>query len=559
MTAQARHLHTYFLFPFSIDKEAVKLAHPEIWSRKRRWLEGLDEWLANHSPLEQGGKCCLGSWTRDAYTTFDSDSQAYQDMIFFHPFMRRVFFDIRSDVPSEEALFRCYSLPNPHNSSLWYEAKDFSGAGMKIEVTDLRLFLFANGIGILSLGVEARNLPISRALWINEIFRKIYPSSAEQVRDGRMPLSLSLTYERGGIHSVIAEHDFSQAKMSGVLPPLSSTLTALLYFADYSSEEFEPVFDARMVVYSYLEVDKSSVPEDFADSEAYQVLIGRFLFVDRDGSTHRYSPQFVRRALENQLYTRWANEGTYYGFTSYSCVAITLIDHDSNPSDDRRRNIVHKMFDTRYYLMSLVALFYRATLLDFAERTALVSKRLYLDQWDGELDIEDLRIADGLEAEFLHFSNHWYFTEVANRDEGIEHFDMQCREYRTHSMFEEVAAELDRLNASLHNYYQFRNTEAVNRLGMLSMILGVGAVITGFFGMNFQLGDVSEAVLHSTPQNWLPWVAAIVATVISVGAILFGVFLVGMNWSDYRDTLMPNRWKAARVRKRLVKRGSREY
>ncbi|HMG01672.1 MAG TPA: DUF4231 domain-containing protein [Edaphobacter sp.] len=559
MTAQARHLHTYFLFPFSIDKEAVKLAHPEIWSRKRRWLEGLDEWLANHSPLEQGGKCCLGSWTRDAYTTFDSDSQAYQDMIFFHPFMRRVFFDIRSDVPSEEALFRCYSLPNPHNSSLWYEVKDFSGAGMKIEVTDLRLFLFANGIGILSLGVEARNLPISRALWINEIFRKIYPSSAEQVRDGRMPLSLSLTYERGGIHSVIAEHDFSQAKMSGVLPPLSSTLTALLYFADYSSEEFEPVFDARMVVYSYLEVDKSSVPEDFADSEAYQVLIGRFLFVDRDGLTHRYSPQFVRRALENQLYTRWANEGTYYGFTSYSCVAITLMDRDSDPSDDRRRNIVHKMFDTRYYLMSLVALFYRATLLDFAERTALVSKRLYLDQWDGELDIEDLRIADGLEAEFLHFSNHWYFTEVANRDEGIEHFDMQCREYRTHSMFEEVAAELDRLNASLHNYYQFRNTEAVNRLGMLSMILGVGAVITGFFGMNFQLGDVSEAVLHSTPQNWLPWVAAIVATVISVGAILFGVFLVGMNWSDYRDTLMPNRWKAARVRKRLVKRGAREY
>lgn len=91
------------------------------------------------------------------------------------------------------------------------------------------------------------------------------------------------------------------------------------------------------------------------------------------------------------------------------------------------------------------------------------------------------------------------------------------------------------------------------------MILGVGAVITGFFGMNFQLGDVSEAVLHSTPQNWFPWVAATVATVVSIGALLFGVFLVGMNWSDYRDTLMPNRWKAARVRKRLVKRGAREY
>jgi hypothetical protein len=87
---------------------------------------------------------------------------------------------------------------------------------------------------------------------------------------------------------------------------------------------------------------------------------------------------------------------------------------------------------------------------------------------------------------------------VANRDEEIEHFDIQCREYRSHSMFDEVAEELDRLNASLHNYYQFRNTEAVNRLGMLSMILGVGAVATGFFGMNFNLGDVSEGILHAT-------------------------------------------------------------
>jgi len=279
----------------------------------------------------------------------------------------------------------------------------------------------------------------------------------------------------------------------------------------------------------------------------------KLLLADRDGPEHSYDPQFVRRTLESQLYTRWAHQGTYNGFTSYSNIAITLTDRYTCPCEPRP-TIVHKMFDTRYYLMGLVALFYRATSLDFADRTALVSKRLYLEQWDGELDIEDLRIADGLEAEFLHFSNHWYFTEVANRDERIEHFDMQCREYRTRAMFEEVAAELDRLNASLHHYYPFRNTEAVNRLGMLSMILGLGAVVTGFFGMNFQLGDISEGHSSRRHAQLVPFAAAIVATLISLGAVLFGVFLVVMNWSDYRDTLMPNRWKAARVRKHLLKR-----
>lgn len=553
MTAQIQHLHTYFLFPFSIDKEAVKLAHPSIWPGKRRWLHGLDDWLATHVPAG-AGQSQLGSWRRDAYSGFDFDSQAYQDMIFFHPFMRRVFFDIHSEIPAEEALFRCYTLPNPRGSTLWYEVTDVCGTRVKVEITELRLFLFANGIGILSIAVEARDLSVERALWINEMVRKIYPSSGEQVRDGRMPLSLVLAYERNGVRSVIAEQEFSTAIISGVLPPLSNTITSLLYFADYASEEYEPVFDARMVVYSYLAVDKSSVPRGFLDSDDYQVLISRFLYVDRAGSSYRYHPDFVRRMLGEQLYTRWAHEGTYYGFTSYSSIAITLLDRVSSETMDRRSTIVHKAFDTRYYLMGLVALFYRATLLDFAERTALVSKHLYLDQWDGELNIEDLRIADSLEAEFLHFSNHWYFTEVANRDEGIEHFDMQCREYRIHSMFEEVAAELDRLNASLHNYYQFRNTEAVNRLGMLSMILGVGAVITGFFGMNFQLGDVSDRVLHAEPHNYLPWIASCMATLVSLGAILFGLFLVGMNWSDYRDTLLPNRWKAARVRKHLSKR-----
>ncbi len=136
----------------------MKLSHPDIWSGKRRWLHGLDEWLANHTPFPIGNGSGFGDWQRDAYKRFDSDSQAYQDMIFFHPFMRRVFFDIQSEVPADEALFRCYALPNPEGATLWYQANDFTGASRKVEITDLRLFLFANGIDILSIGVEAHDL-----------------------------------------------------------------------------------------------------------------------------------------------------------------------------------------------------------------------------------------------------------------------------------------------------------------------------------------------------------------------------------------------------------------
>ena len=62
------HLHTYFLFPFSVDKSAVAANHPEIWSRHDHWIDGLDEWIAAHdrrdsSPLA----CALGPWRRAAY------------------------------------------------------------------------------------------------------------------------------------------------------------------------------------------------------------------------------------------------------------------------------------------------------------------------------------------------------------------------------------------------------------------------------------------------------------------------------------------------------------
>jgi len=65
---------------------------------------------------------------------------------------------------------------------------------------------------------------------------------------------------------------------------------------------------------------------------------------------------------------------------------------------------------------------------------------------------------------------------------------LQCRLYRIPQMKQDIDREVEALGRSLQDHYQFRNTEAVNRVAMLSLILGVGAVVTGFFGMNFGRG-----------------------------------------------------------------------
>lgn len=539
------HLHTYFLFPFSIDKQAVLADHRELWARHPGWIDGLDEWIDIHPQARPSGLVeKVGSWRRSPYLRFDMDSAAYQDMVFFHPFVRRIFFDTAEACGGSgevEALLRCYTIAIPEGAKLHFDARDARGRSARLQVTDLRLFLFANGIGILSIGVESWRLPADQALWANEMMRKVYPSSGRQVREGRVPNYLAFILERDGVEQVVLEETFATGSMHGFLPPLARTITGLLYFADYARQEFEPVLDERMIVHTFVDIDEASAGADYIYSEAYQVLLSRLLYVDRWGERQRYEPEFIHREMRRQVYTRWAHEGTYYGFTSYSSITTAIGTRDRDEHLAREGFLIHRMFSTRYYLMTIVALFYRATLLDFAERTALVSRALYFTQPGGRPSGEQIRMANALRSDFLHFSNYWHFEELANKDEEIEHFQIQCGEYRIAPMKREIEEEIEKLNISLDNYYQFRNTEAVNRLAMLSLIFGAGAVLTGFFGMNFggQFGRFFfEPDSVSQPVHW---VAVATVTLLAFGAFLLGLFVVIGNWADYRDSLIPRR------------------
>jgi hypothetical protein len=90
--------------------------------------------------------------------------------------------------------------------------------------------------------------------------------------------------------------------MKGVLPPLVQTVTAPLYFLDYDTAEFEPVLDERMVVYSYVAVDLSTVSPGFRDSQDYQILLSRLLYVDRDGDCYGCSPDLLKKRWQSRLH-----------------------------------------------------------------------------------------------------------------------------------------------------------------------------------------------------------------------------------------------------------------
>lgn len=534
-----QHLHTYFLFSFAVDRSEVLKHHGNVW-QGRYWIDGLDDWINAHHVQDSPIIANIGRWQRAPYTQFDLESPAYQDMIFFHPFVRRIFFDTAGVSASDnevEALLRCYQIPLSQGNKLFFMAEDLRDREAELEVTDLRLFLFANGIGILAIGVEAFNMPVSKAFWVNEMMRKVYPSSGRQLREGRSPSRVTLSVETPYGRTQVVESTFEDSAMIGFLPPVSGLITSLLYFADYRRDEYEPVLDERTIVYSYMALDPESVPENFHKTEDYDILFSRALYVDHSGEDYRYARGFTKRLMEQQVYRRWAHQGTLYGFTSYSNVTMCFGTFDCDDHQLSEGFLIHRMFDSRYYLMAIIALFYRATLLDFSERVALVSRRLYVDFQDAQLSDLNIERTNLLRYEFLVFSNYWHFDELANKDEESEHFRMLSTVYDITPMKVEVEREIDKLNSSLHEYYAARNTQAVNRLAFVSTILGAGAVVTGFFGMNFG-SDFGKLLFNPNPESpWFHWLSIISVALFCMFALGITFYMLSRNWKDYRSVL----------------------
>jgi hypothetical protein len=71
---------------------------------------------------------------------------------------------------------------------------------------------------------------------------------------------------------------------------------------------------------------------------------------------------------------------------------------------------------------------------------------------------------------------------------------------------------------------------------MLSLILGAGALLTGYFGINFS--DTFAAVFFA-PLGRTDLFHRLSIGVVSVSAfcsIILGLYVIAANWSDYRDS-----------------------
>jgi hypothetical protein len=524
------HLHTHFLFPISIDEAAVMEDHPEIWKGSQSWFEKLDHWVTEHCVEEcRPAIDKLGKWRRSPESGIDFNSSAYQEMTFFHPFIRRAFFDTGAD-QHHEALVHRYVMNTAPGSSLFLEAVDGNGESAKVEIRELRLMIFANGIAILIIDVSTNNISYTQALWINEMMRKVYPSSGHQIETARIPNRMSIVQEDATGSHIVAEERWETGRGVGTRPQVSSILLSLLYFVDYTREEFEVALDERMVVHSFVSLDRKNLPNNFEFSDEYEIAFSRLLYVDRNGPGYRYDPHFIREQMKKQVYRRWQHQGTLYGTTNYSNVACTLFSEGADP-------VVHRMFSTKYLLLTIVALFYRATFLDFAKESALVSRQLFPVFSGQSVRHRHIQLATKLMADFHYFNNYWFHFEPTAKDEELEHFALLREAYQLLRTKAHIEDRIDKLAGYIDRLYALRNNDAVNRLAMMSVVLGIGALVTGYYGMNI------KHLLAFLDNSLGSAVTLSLVTLFGIASLWFVVYIIASNWRDYRASILPHRYR----------------
>ena len=117
------------------------------------------------------------------------------------------------------------------------------------------------------------------------------------------------------------------------------------------------------------------------------------------------------------------------------------------------------------------------------------------------------------------FMNIYWFREVTHQDQGIEIFDLMRKAFNIEPMYQQVKDEIERADELIELIHNEKVEKFNAKAGLIGMIIGLLAVLTGYFGMNFaQIADP-----HKFNVDWITWLTT---TLLITGFIAIPTILV---------------------------------
>jgi len=296
-------------------------------------------------------------------------------------------------------------------------------------------------------------------------------------------------------------------------PDISTVVLAMIREFVGTDQEIDTDFlwDDRMFVHTCLAFSGQHPKHPVAE-ETYHALFTLATYVDQSRwdylGGYAYDREFVRKQFEPLTYRRWYEvSGNLYGFTRFSAVFFGF--------DGFFHKIVTRHIFTMYLRMSVIALFYRSSLLHYGYRVVHIKQPDSPNAKDKAID-GYRRELQSVQWELTRFTNRYWFSELSAQDQGIELFNLQTAALDLQKQYNRVKNDIEQAHQALETKASFALSKLSFWVGIYALWFSIVFLIAGFFGI-----DMAAPIdIPGKGNPVVSWVVVYLVVAAIVGAII---------------------------------------
>jgi hypothetical protein len=470
-------------------------------------------------------------------TECSPDSYSPEETLYFLPHIQKLFYQ-KSD--KKDSGIKRWLLPLDERSK-HLELFKADKIQITLPITAIYLYRFFNDIHILEISISQNtdvtlwhNKPLWRALFdpkistmlttedvliVNNLGRILFSSYSEQGPEKKMPGEViwhcpgkdkATTFLPKYKRSVAAEGSFSSV--------ILDMIEAFTGSKNKSEIDFEFIYDDRMFVHTCLAFGGDKPSSRIAE-EHYHALFTTATYVDQidwganNPGGYYYDASFVKELIKPFTNTRWYGpSGNLYGFSRFAAVFMGY------GSDFHK--FVTKHVNTMYLRQSIMALFYRSSLLYYHHLMANIQyPATQKDEFKTRKCLEQVR---KIHWELTLFTNQYWYSELTNQDQGIEIFNLQKKAMELTQEYSDIKEKIDRVYNVLDAKNQSTRDQIIWLAGVFGIAITIINVVCGFAAFSsFQMDVLGEEF-----NSWFFWVDTILS---GLGFLtLFGVLIYAL-------------------------------
>jgi len=427
------------------------------------------------------------------YSESEIDAQAVR---YFSPLLRKQIFKIEGEVSNINPI-REYRMEPESEATLCLQY--CKGKSISAQVENISLYCHHHEMGLLAIRVT---MPLSGASWDNceeadriSWWHDIFDSS-QSAKSSQMENWLTFTHHARILYPSFLEQwdeekiaeleyreedrnldtHFRQCKNNSIVEGLLRRV--LVRFTKNPDDLLDTVWtnirDDRMFVNVAYALSGPIPGNQWAKAE-HRRLFSLAQHVDRqcDASPEGFacSAEFVTACADRQVYARWEEFGSLYGFTDHSHVYMGV-------GRKMREHIAPVHVPHLYGRLTVLNLLYKNIFHYYEHEIGIHSptKPELKDKKAKDAKADNGKFRD-FRDRFTDFSNRYWFHEVTEQQQGKEIYTMQAREMGLEKHHDIIRDEIE----STEQYQQDKVRDRITLLGVTFTLL---AVVVGILSID---------------------------------------------------------------------------